>query len=172
MTESRHDVLAFLDDDVWIGRRDQGIQLRFFVLTRHLHPLQCGVGKRSVGMADQVEFEPRWIGGLDYPPLAILLIVPMGLLFGFVVGHLVLFVGMWVIVAAGYPSSESLSFGFFDKKTRYPSLMIIVITAPTMMVIGAVKRMTEISSARFQSGAAWVMFLTATYDWRSGVRIF
>ena len=48
-----------------------------------------------------------------------------GLMFGFVVGHLVLFVGMWVIVAAGYPSEEAISFGFFDKKTRYPSLMII-----------------------------------------------
>ena len=48
-----------------------------------------------------------------------------GLMFGFVLGHLVLFVGMWVIVAAGYPSDEAVSFAFFKKETRYPSLMII-----------------------------------------------
>ncbi|MDD3353218.1 exopolysaccharide Pel transporter PelG [Zoogloea sp.] len=48
-----------------------------------------------------------------------------GLMFGFVLGHLVLFLGMWLIVAAGYPSSEAMSFDFARKEARYLSLMVI-----------------------------------------------
>ena len=48
-----------------------------------------------------------------------------GLLGGFVLGHFVLFVGMWMITAWHYRSRMTISYEFARRETRYPSLMLI-----------------------------------------------
>ncbi|WP_018229838.1 exopolysaccharide Pel transporter PelG [Methyloversatilis universalis] len=48
-----------------------------------------------------------------------------GLLGGFVLGHFVLFIGMWLITAWHYRSRVTISYEFSRAETRYPSLMLI-----------------------------------------------
>ena len=108
-----------------------GYDLAYRVLMLAAFVLLCGIWIVTIllsGLKRYKQILMMYALGYGLTVAAALLARPWGLnglLFGFVLGHVVLFVGMWVIVAAGYPSSESLSFGFFDKKTRYPSLMII-----------------------------------------------
>lgn len=47
-----------------------------------------------------------------------------GLLLGFVIGHLVLFVGMVLLVARGYPSPEFIAFKFARRGVMLPTLML------------------------------------------------
>lgn len=48
-----------------------------------------------------------------------------GLLLGFVIGHFVLFVGMWGLTAYHYRPPTPIAFDFADRKTMYGSLMAI-----------------------------------------------
>ena len=108
-----------------------GYDLAYRVLMLAAFVLLCGIWIVTIllsGLKRYKQILMMYALGYGLTVAAALLARPWGLnglMFGFVVGHLVLFVGMWVIVAAGYPSEEAISFGFFDKKTRYPSLMII-----------------------------------------------
>ena len=108
-----------------------GYDLAYRVLMLAAFVLLCGIWIVTIllsGLKRYKQILMMYALGYGLTVAAALLARPWGLnglMFGFVVGHLVLFVGMWVIVAAGYPSEEAISFGFFDKITRYPSLMII-----------------------------------------------
>ncbi|MFH1816190.1 MAG: exopolysaccharide Pel transporter PelG [Pseudomonadota bacterium] len=48
-----------------------------------------------------------------------------GLLGGFVLGHFVLLVGMWIMTSWHYRSAVTISYEFADRSTRYPTLMAI-----------------------------------------------
>jgi uncharacterized membrane protein len=48
-----------------------------------------------------------------------------GLLGGFVLGHFVLLVGMWIMTSWHYRSVVTISYEFADRSTRYPTLMAI-----------------------------------------------
>jgi polysaccharide biosynthesis protein PelG len=48
-----------------------------------------------------------------------------GLLFGFAVGHFILFLGTWLILSTYYTPQRAISFEFARKELRYESLMVI-----------------------------------------------
>lgn len=48
-----------------------------------------------------------------------------GLLLGFVIGHFVLFVGMWLLTAYHYAPPSAMAFDFTRRELAYPSLMAI-----------------------------------------------
>lgn len=48
-----------------------------------------------------------------------------GLLLGFVIGHFVLFVGMWLLTVHHYMPPHTIAFDFLRKELSYPSLMAI-----------------------------------------------
>lgn len=48
-----------------------------------------------------------------------------GLLGGFVLGHFVLFLGMWLLTFYHYRPPQAISFDFARRRTLYPSLMLI-----------------------------------------------
>lgn len=60
--------------------------------------------------------------------IAALLLRPLGLeglLLGFVIGHFVLFIGMWLLTAYHYMPPQAIDFLFLRKELGYPSLMAI-----------------------------------------------
>jgi uncharacterized membrane protein len=60
--------------------------------------------------------------------VAALLLRPFGLeglLLGFVIGHVVLCVGMWLLTLRLYRPQQAMSFECLRRDTRYPSLMVI-----------------------------------------------
>lgn len=107
------------------------LSVLYRVLMLSAFVLLCGIWMETIFLSGMKLYKAIvWLYALGYGiTVACALLLRAfgleGLLLGFVVGHVVLFVGMWILTVYHYRPDRAMSFEFLKREYSYPSLMAI-----------------------------------------------